>query len=399
MKTTKKLRTNYKNAGLGQFEAKPVFNKRSNKDRFKSEETIGDAFNANIIFGNDRFAEPHTGFGGARFMRELHSLQTDGRDRAFLRDTQCSSIDIVVGREGPMPRTTDGVGEPISVNPRFVDGPSYSEKEDETNDLKLESKYLPAGLGPGYQISRSHMQLGSTNQYLYSDACRIYMTQKGHLDKYFKLTPGKSSDSAVALQKSDKSIDARPPDNNEEGSYLDPRSGIGLKADQIRIMAREGIKIITNCEIKDYDSVAPYGRNSLGHIIGNKYGIDLIALNDGRDLQPLVKGKNLKECIEELIDIINQLQDYINLLAKSQTKFNQALTNHTHITTHSGVKTTPSVKVLIEGFKDQIEKVKTITGEGVGHHLNVLAFKTKYLNYGNTKKSGRFILSRYNNTN
>ena len=395
---TKKLRTNYKNAGLGQFESRPIYNKRSSKDRFKSEEVIGQAYNSNIVFGDDRFAEPHTGFGGARFLREIHEDDTQDAFRAAQRDTQCSSLDIVVGRGGPFPRTEDGSGDPQATNPRFVDGPSYSEKEARLNKTRFESKYLSAGLGVEYHENRSSMQPSDTNQYLYSDSCRIYLTQKGNLDKYFKLTKGRGSEKTVTLSKSDKSLDERAPDNTEEGSYLDPRSGIAMKADQIRIMSREGIKIVTNCESKDYTS-SPYGKNSQGHIIGNKYGIDLIALNDGKDLQPLVKGENLIECIKEMVNVINNLQEYVNLLMKSQDTFNRALMNHMHITTHAGAKTTPSVKVLTEGFKNQLEQLKTISGEGVGHYININHFEGKYLSYGNTKPNSKFILSRYNNTN
>jgi len=127
------------------------------------------------------------------------------------------------------------------------------------------------------------------------DSARIYISQKTDIDKNFNLTDGEVGHSKV-------------------------KSGIALKADGIRLVAREGIKLITSVD----------ETNSQGGLNVAVAGIDLIAGNDDRDLQPLVKGKNLAKALEKLALDVQQLTGIVAELTNAQMIFNGVLQNHSH---------------------------------------------------------------------
>jgi hypothetical protein len=99
------------------------------------------------------------------------------------------------------------------------------------------------------------------------DSSRIYMTQQAEnidSDEYFGIVEGKVG-------------------------FVKNEPAIAIKSDSIRIIGRQGVKIVTGTD--------KYSAGS-GWWIGNQVrGIDLIAGNDDRDLQPLVKGEDLKKAL------------------------------------------------------------------------------------------------------
>lgn len=107
------------------------------------------------------------------------------------------------------------------------------------------------------------------------DAARIYISQRAkNIDgeEYFNLAgdPGDTNSSAIVL-----------------------------KADNVRLVSRKGIKIVTGTDTFDGGS----GKN-ISSLIG---GIDLIAGNNSMDLQPIVKGDDLEHTIDNLIKLIKDL--------------------------------------------------------------------------------------------
>ncbi len=128
-----------------------------------------------------------------------------------------------------------------------------------------------------------------------TDAARIYISQKSDIDDYLSLADG-------SLRKS-------------KG-----RSAIGLKADSIRIAARQGVKIVTNAD----------DANSLGNTLLGTRGIDLIAGNNEEGLQPIPKGDNLVEAIETINDNMSKLNAVVFNFMTNQAAFNAALQLHTH---------------------------------------------------------------------
>lgn len=193
-----------------------------------------------------------------------------------------------------------------------------------------------------------------------NDAARIYISQKTDIDDNFKLTSGR-----VGISKT--------------------KSGIALKADGIRIIAREGIKLITRTDVL----------NSQGGEIKSISGIDLIAGNDDSDLQPMVKGNNLADALRRLVVHVDKLNGIVDSLLMTQMTFNTALTHHFHFSPFFGLPTTPSPPVVAAGIKSMVDHLFQTKQSLVMHKVNLALFKTNYFSPAGSK----FINSRFNNTN
>ena len=124
----------------------------------------------------------------------------------------------------------------------------------------------------------------ATNKSPEFDGARIYLTQNSkNIDgkEYFNLAAGKGAPS------------------------IEDKSAIVLKADLMRIVGREGVKIVTG---DVYSS-------GMGLLIKNKIkGIDLIAGNNSADLQPLVKGEDLKAVIASQLQLTKNLHSSVSTL-------------------------------------------------------------------------------------
>ena len=151
----------------------------------------------------------------------------------------------------------------------------------------------------------------------FADAARIHISQLTDIDKNFGLAAGNA-------------------DPNRG------RSGIGLKADAIRIIGREGVKIITG----EADSVSGYAlsgeTNSLGgKIVKQAPQIDLVAGNINssyitfggvmmpletiNNLQPAVRGELTRDAFIELSDILGDLWASTYAMSLVQVIFNAIL--------------------------------------------------------------------------
>ena len=189
-----------------------------------------------------------------------------------------------------------------------------------------------------------------------SDAARIYISQKTAIDKNFGLRPG------------------------FQGSAF-PRSAIGIKADLVRIVARENIKLVTRT-----DDI-----NSQSGDIGTIGGIDLIAGNDDKDLQPLVKGDNLRELLFYMIKDMQSITQALHDMALTQQAFEGALVAHTH----TGLGVTPSFEVGIAVAIKQIKQLVQDYPSHIATLINNILLRFEYLTPG----VGKYICSDTNNTN
>ena len=118
----------------------------------------------------------------------------------------------------------------------------------------------------------------ATNKSPELDSARIYISQRADIDspEYFNLAEGNVGN-------------------------LTNRSAIAIKADSVRLIGREGIKLVTS---SDNHSGAS------GFWIGdNIQGVDIIAGNDDSDLQPMVKGNDLAEVLDNLVELIADVQN------------------------------------------------------------------------------------------
>ena len=131
-----------------------------------------------------------------------------------------------------------------------------------------------------------------TKNNIITDAARIYISAMTDIDQNFGLAHGTVGNSVG-------------------------NSGIGIKADAVRIVGRQGIKIVTG-KMRGTDE-----RSANGATLGGRAGIDLIAGNYTgsktlrlpggastrlQALQPAIMGDNLVAAITDVEDHINQLR-------------------------------------------------------------------------------------------
>jgi hypothetical protein len=199
----------------------------------------------------------------------------------------------------------------------------------------------------------------------HEDAARIYISQNTDIDKSFGLADG------------------------EVGHYTD-RSAIALKADGIRLISREGIKLVTK-NVPDIDE-----KNSKGLPLVPQFGIDLIANNNDEDLQPLVKGRNLVLGLKSLTQHIHDLNNIVKNFLLFQMKFNKAVQDHVHVSPFWGTDTAPSSNLSMFDGPLNMKNLQEIVDEDTKKFKrNLIGFEMKYL-----KDSGKkYINSEYNNTN
>lgn len=199
------------------------------------------------------------------------------------------------------------------------------------------------------------------NNDLKSDAARIYIAQKTSIDKNFGLVPGRVG--------------------NYNGQLS--RSAIAMKADNIRMIARHGIKLVTRTD----DTYSTGGSSS------EVRGIDLIAGNDDSDLQPMVKGKNLKELLVLICEDLRTVTGAMHKFTLSQIKINSILAAHTHVDPLTGL-TGPSIEMAVASSLDALEKSIIDIPSQVIEIINRVVMDIEFL-----KPSGRYILSSKNNVN
>jgi hypothetical protein len=205
------------------------------------------------------------------------------------------------------------------------------------------------------------------------DAARIYMSQKSNVDSYFGLKRPKGGGST-------------------SDGYL--KSTIALKADTVRIISRESIRLVTRT-----DSLDAQG-GELSNADQSGYGIDLIAMNDPSDLQPMVKGNNLVECLDALHEMIENVATLLNNFVTYQQQFNIATQTHTHMSPFFGTETAPDFKQIMgQGIQNNINTALNVQVPMIAEvPLNSSAIVSDYLDNAGCS-SDKFILSKYNRTN
>lgn len=271
------------------------------------------------------------------------------------------------------------VSEPI---PQYTQAKVEKVIENGTNAYVVVGKDRPGSIISGYggrgdsgagtidmvagRMSHNPSAVNSRNENLKADpdfkldASRIYVSQKTDIDDNFDLVDGK-----IGRSKS--------------------RAGIGIKSDAIRVIGREGIKLVTGTDVK----------GSHGEDIISVSGIDLIAGNDDGNIQPLVLGDNVNESLEKMADFIDKLAGIVSSAIVYQMKFNTKVASHTHITAFFGTPTAPSEILIPAGV--QVAKdlgTKTIK-DIVKIRTNIKFHKQTYYAISGKK----YINSRYNNTN
>lgn len=193
-----------------------------------------------------------------------------------------------------------------------------------------------------------------------TDAARIHVSQRTDIDDNFDLTSGQVGKS--------------------EG-----KSGIGVKADGVRVIGREGVKIVTGTD----------SQNSQGGRVGTVKGIDLIAANDDSNLQPLVKGDNLAEALENIVESQKSMMGILENFLTAQMNFNKEVATHTHpVVTAPEPKAVTSPKLASSGISNTLMEMFNAFFSAPTERINLESFKMRYC----MPMGDKYIKSRHNNT-
>ncbi len=195
------------------------------------------------------------------------------------------------------------------------------------------------------------------------DGARVYISQKAHIDRYMGLAP--------------------VPGQSGKGS-----SAIGLKADAIRIHARQDVKIVTGRSRSrglgsSGERLAHGGKNE---VVGT---ISFIAGNHTEDrfslrprppkLQPLVKGDELTNCLSEMLNLISEL--YANVKANSSHigQLNNMTGGHIHtLAAPAPIPTIPSpMQLPFAAILASLNLVETASQEVLKKRID--GVRNKYL--------------------
>lgn len=177
------------------------------------------------------------------------------------------------------------------------------------------------------------------------DAARIYLSQKTDVDANFGLAKGNVGISTA-------------------------RSAVAMKADGIRIIGREGIKLVTRTDTQ----------NSQGGDQLDIYGVDLIAGNDDTGLQPMVLGKNLIGALELVEKQLSDLSGIINNFLIAQMKYNTEIAGHFHTSPFFALPTLPSEVLVPEGARAGMDMLNKCVRQVLMFKYNLGNFNMNYLN-------------------
>jgi hypothetical protein len=200
-----------------------------------------------------------------------------------------------------------------------------------------------------------------TDPDMFKDSARIYISQKTDVDENFAI--------------------------GKEESYhrTEAKSAIAIKADNVRLVGRESLTLVTNTD----------RLNSQGGEIRQWSGIQLMANNDEDGLQPIPRGDNLKEALITLSDNVEKFAKMFQGYVTYQSKYNRALMMHTHLSPFFAVPTLPSESVIQGNMQADIEVLSKTELSVLKHLTNLTGFRQNFL-----CPSGKFYInSRYNKVN
>jgi hypothetical protein len=226
------------------------------------------------------------------------------------------------------------------------------------------------------------------NQYLNpdfgTDAARVYLSQKANIDDYLNLPKGKG-DISIA------------------------RSAVALKADGVRIVARENLKLVVGTEQK----------NSQGGNIVTTNGVDLIAgnLEDGNrimnvadsaelqtleisegGMQPIPLGINTVFALDQIVEKIDKLSAIVSSAGMTLITFINATGPHTHINFVNefyGIPVSPSIEFQSSAASAAVELIQYTIADVKLLRSELITFKEMHLKpYG-----AYYINSKYHSLN
>ena len=272
-----------------------------------------------------------------------------------------STVDPATGMAGLATRNMIGpdgleLGQGAYADVDDINSEKIKAYNEAFNKYSFAKSKLDEKVNPG-----KHKRIYTNNNYKV-DSARIVICQRGDADHSFGLRPGR-----VGASRS--------------------RSFVALKGDDVRIIARESIKLVTGTD----------DENSQGGKLEVPRGIDLIGANDDKDMQPLLKGTNVLECLDDMNDNISALNGIVMDFLTQQLVFNTAMGFHIHIDPFTAV-TGPSPSAIAAWATDFGMKLGTTFGSVVANKINLGVTYFKYL-VPKPFLGDKFICSKYNHTN
>ena len=173
-------------------------------------------------------------------------------------------------------------------------------------------------------------------------------------------------------------------------------AAIAIKTSDLRLIARNGIKIVTGTD--STTSKGP-GKRSVN-------GVELIAGNDTTAglLQPMVKGDNLAKALNEMTAVLDQTLSMIQLFAFFQNAYNLELAPHKHhdmlsIAAGQIAQNNPfairegqtefNFKVLQQGIRCGTGILEKVYAGVKKQRINLSSIKYQYYNIDTAHASGR----------
>ena len=221
----------------------------------------------------------------------------------------------------------------------------------------------------------------------FTDSARIYISQKSDVDTYFGIAKG-----------------------SEGGNLSNNRAGIGIKADHVRIIGRNHIKLVTG-KAKMNQNGKTGEKNGQGGEIETSSRIDFIAGNNTDDieinsfipgfgkrikkLQPLVKGDNMVEFCNELLDLITDLLSYTMANSQDIATLYTLMSSHFHpvVSVVGGVAIPAVATIPMTVSKTTIVSKRIAAEMSTAKTVGVIE-----LNYLKKEGSPTYINSKFVNT-
>lgn len=211
------------------------------------------------------------------------------------------------------------------------------------------------------------------NPNFFLDAARVYISQKSNVDRYFGLAKG------------------------SEEVLSDNLSCVAAKADHVRIIGRNHIKLVTGAGRINKEETDARGNNveSMGNIdfiTGNNTEPFFVQSDTGplrvNSLQPLVKGESLIMLLTDLISSISDIQNQVFANKKALLNLATNYAGHVHVSPFFLAPVPPSPSAV--GIISTITNLFTDLPESVAIETNLENINTNY--FGSEK--GLYILSK-----
>jgi hypothetical protein len=202
-----------------------------------------------------------------------------------------------------------------------------------------------------------------------TDAARIYLSQKSDIDKALGIPPGNSGLSIA-------------------------RSTAALKADAVRLVGRESIKLVVGTDQK----------NSQGGNIVSRYGIELLAgdLEDGErlmiteevreaqiseieagGLQPIPLGINTVFALDQLIEKVDKLSAIVSTATMTVIDYMNEMAYHKHknpVNEYFGIPVLPSDESIYANNAAAAQLLSFTINDIKMFRMELISYKGEHLN-------------------